>query len=842
MLYKLIWLLLMMRPSLAQTNHQGLTCPSLPLQLNQSNGKWSSSSSANPLWKSWQSSSAGYIWSKNYVPAFRSDKQQLNSESSGVDTQQPTRAASNARSSAFCRKHVEWTWSTWWQLSVACLRNRSRTTTWTGSSAWTPRGCRSGLGCSRQSSKLFSSACATEWGVKQLLWWPPRPRNWLLTPSVSRPCASFGHYWTTPNVGSCSSGSSSSARVLQRSQRREPRRRRRNPASDKHRQWRRWRYRRSSSRRRRSKQTHVLRCCFLKLLSLYIVYSVGLVQRVAGHTSSLPMSTRTLLPLKKKGHPGPKSWGGRRTSATLFFYFTLLFSSIQPCASMRQAADVRVGGNPLQEPPGASSEVHFSGSRGKTNLNGVFNAVSPPSTALKRSFLRAQRRAMQHGGTQYKGRWYSAQQLGVQHNPAQPRPRQSIPPSAGSRLHFVSWNAGGLTTDRYAELRTWLSQPAQQCLDLAAIQETHWRGPLEFMSQGFFGVHIGGTKSEAGLLLLVKARSYPAHAIKVHDIVPGRLMHVRLESDPCTDIIIVYQHVWSIARSTVASEHSRDVVLSRRADIWARLHSLTASVPKRNQLLLLGDFNCSLSPDSNLVGRGVHQHSCHHATDSHMLMDLARNFGLVALNTWSRRGLRACTYHPATSRGHSQIDFAFCRLMHCDQQARQTKPVLTPFVPISGMRHSPLQGSIPAASPPKAYNPIPKITPKQIQAHCERHPEAMAHFQEKVYQAQLQHPDLTPATLLTRAWHAVVGNIRRPIGEAAQADSSVCTVTPWSSLCHIRLLVLRVVGSDCLSFLPSGRKPSPCKRSRLNFVSSVGNARGFALTVCLRMQWPDHTV
>ena len=286
--------------------------------------------------------------------------------------------------------------------------------------------------------------------MKQLLWWPPRPRNWLLTPSVSQPCASFGHYWTTPNVGSCSSGSSSSARVLQRSQRREPRRRRRNPASDKHRQWRRWRYRRSSCRRQP----------FLKLLSLYIVYSVGLVQRVAGHTSSLPMSTRTLLPLKKKGHPGPKSWGGRRTNATLFFYFTLLFSSIQPCASMRQAADVRVGGNPHQEPPGASSEVHFSGSRGQTNLNGVVNAVSPPRAALKRSFLRAQRRAMQHGGTQYKGRWYSAQQLGVQHNPAQPRPRQSIPPNAGSRLHFVSWNAGGLTTDRYAELLGFHSQPS----------------------------------------------------------------------------------------------------------------------------------------------------------------------------------------------------------------------------------------------------------------------------------------------------------------------------------------------------------------------------------------------
>ena len=93
--------------------------------------------------------------------------------------------------------------------------------------------------------------------------------------------------------------------------------------------------------------------------------------------------------------------------------FTLLFSSIQPCATMRQAADVRVGSNPHQEPPGASSEVHFSGSRGQTNLDGVFNAVSPPKAALKRSFLRAQRRAMQHGGTQYKGRWYSAQQVGL---------------------------------------------------------------------------------------------------------------------------------------------------------------------------------------------------------------------------------------------------------------------------------------------------------------------------------------------------------------------------------------------------------------------------------------------
>ena len=70
-------------------------------------------------------------------------------------------------------------------------------------------------------------------------------------------------------------------------------------------------------------------------------------------------------------------------------------------------------------------------------------------------------------------------------------------------------------------------------------------------------------------------------------------------------ILVGYQHTWPQPKATIDSTPAKDHLLSKRSEYWAILSSCTDSLPKRNQWLVLADFNTDLTPDSSQVGPGV---------------------------------------------------------------------------------------------------------------------------------------------------------------------------------------------------------------------------------------------
>ena len=300
-------------------------------------------------------------------------------------------------------------------------------------------------------------------------------------------------------------------------------------------------------------------------------------------------------PQHQIGRPGPKSRGRlcQHTLYMLLFWGNLL---IQPCRAV-QSTDTRVGGSPHLDPPEVTAQSHLR-LHGMTNHNGD-SLHATVKSGHKRAFIRAQKRAARAGGTRYRGRWFSAGELGVTQSTIRPKLPLPHTPKIKPRLSFLSWNASGLTAERNAELKTWLGSEPGCRTDLVAIQETHWKGAMEYQWDRFTVVHSGGSKSEAGILLMISRQKFPEHHVHYQEIVAGRLLHVRLLSEPCIDVIVIYQHAWSIAKAKEGKETSKDLVLEKRAEVWAKLHTLVNSLPKRNQVLILGDFNCSLDLKDN---------------------------------------------------------------------------------------------------------------------------------------------------------------------------------------------------------------------------------------------------
>ena len=145
-------------------------------------------------------------------------------------------------------------------------------------------------------------------------------------------------------------------------------------------------------------------------------------------------------------------------------------------------------------------EAHPSGpqiAHTNANPNGVSKPVSYHHTpARKRSYIRAQNRARLHGQAKYRGRWLQPEALGVKHEPRPPKP-PTVAASTGRRLTYLSWNAGGLHEARHQELKTWLNTPEGCHVQLVVVQETHWKGTFEYMTERYIAVHSGSPKSEA---------------------------------------------------------------------------------------------------------------------------------------------------------------------------------------------------------------------------------------------------------------------------------------------------------------------------------------------------------
>ena len=149
----------------------------------------------------------------------------------------------------------------------------------------------------------------------------------------------------------------------------------------------------------------------------------------------------------------------------VFLYLHLCYNVMvinQPCRSqIRQlpstagdshmshvAADPRVGSLATKGP----EVVPY----GTTKTSGGTDERSfAHSKMRKRAYRRARRRAEERGGTLYRGRWRTAQELGTVFRavesaaPARIRPTAVRPWEAKPRLQVRSYNAGGLGMESY---------------------------------------------------------------------------------------------------------------------------------------------------------------------------------------------------------------------------------------------------------------------------------------------------------------------------------------------------------------------------------------------------------
>ena len=308
-------------------------------------------------------------------------------------------------------------------------------------------------------------------------------------------------------------------------------------------------------------------------------------------------------------------------------------------------------------------------------------------TVAKRSYKRACNRARQHGYTWYRGNLVSAETLGVQNTNQRtdrPTPPNLSAPSSKRRQRLLcfSWNAGGLTSDAWDALQLWLEK---QSIDIIALQETHWPFSSEWAQERYWVMHSGTGQRGGGLMCLVSKRLCPAHLLTWHEPVPGRLLHLRIHgSNKPIDVVNVYQHV-----------HASDR-MDLRSQLWHQLSILLDSLPKRNNVILLGDMNTSLQRRSSSVGMDTYCWQTGRSRgpthqDAHVLHNMLDIHNLVALNTWHHHHGPTFTF----DNRHSRIDFIFCRSHLADATSRNVQYLHDfPLRGLTGANHVPLMTSL----------------------------------------------------------------------------------------------------------------------------------------------------
>ena len=139
----------------------------------------------------------------------------------------------------------------------------------------------------------------------------------------------------------------------------------------------------------------------------------------------------------------------------------------------------------------------------------------------------------------------------------------------------MSWNAGHLGQQRWAEIKTWLDFEAEKYCDILilSLQETHWKESSEFTVAGWYGVFSGSsavassrqacssskdrkqavsksnktppTAAADGLMVLFSPRFNKAQ-IRWKEWQTGRVLEVRAYwVGARLAMLAVYQHVWS---------------------------------------------------------------------------------------------------------------------------------------------------------------------------------------------------------------------------------------------------------------------------------------------------------
>ena len=358
------------------------------------------------------------------------------------------------------------------------------------------------------------------------------------------------------------------------------------------------------------------------------------------------------------------------------------------------------------------------------NLSGVLPTMSygsncrlPVRNVHKRSYRRACKRAIQHGFAWYHGRCFDlsdfpvdlrqkiAQELQPQVSTQKVQPTGAMTPS--KRIKLFVWNPSGLTKPKLSEIIQWLEL---NMLDVAILPETHWTFTNAWKHQQWNVIHSGcASDRSSGVMILIRNKFCTSDSISWHSVYDGRLLHVRLN---CfvrpVDILGSYQF----------ADHRSDRRLQQRSGFWKSLDDYLVKLPRRNVLALAGDFNCTLSAHSGLIGgemfrwQGAPHASIRHS-DSAVLQHILVDHDVVALNTWN--AALGPTY--VNGQTASRIDFVCTRTAYADGMARDVHMIPdAPFVQSLHNGHVPMLCHLPELRLNCKPKPAPSVTTAQRKA------------------------------------------------------------------------------------------------------------------------------
>ena len=402
----------------------------------------------------------------------------------------------------------------------------------------------------------------------------------------------------------------------------------------------------------------------------------------ADHTSNVQATSgRTV----SAGRIGPKSGGTHKMLGAKFLVWLIWFSlRMQPAVSV--CVDARVDADTT-----AASEAKRHGLLAKhsgTQRTITSKAQMDPTKVGKRSYRRAYARAVRMGGTPYKGHWRPLSWFTPRHIVPQFVGRRPDHERSAKAWRVLSWNAGGLTKEVFQELRTYATMGEY---DIVLVQETKWRYDSTWSDRAYHFVHSQGQGKDdqvAGLLTMISTRLTKAEDIQHSALHHGRLLHVRFPRGQVhVDVLNWYQYAVSDAEG----------VYDKRHKLLTRLQRSVAGLPRRNTLLLGGDFNCPFESNAPCCGDCVLPHNVLHYKDFKDHQNVVDSLHLSVLNSWCRPQhgqLATFTFGKLAS----QIDYLMMRQQQTTQEARRAQ-VIANF-PVAawreGANHHPIEAFIQA--------------------------------------------------------------------------------------------------------------------------------------------------
>ena len=132
-------------------------------------------------------------------------------------------------------------------------------------------------------------------------------------------------------------------------------------------------------------------------------------------------------------------------------------------------------------------------------------------------------------------------------------------------------------------------------IDLLALSESRWQGHGITQIQSCTILHSGSDSSHTrgvAIALSPHARSSWEAAGSVFKPINDRIMYIRLKSHlSYTTVFAVYAPTNPVSSTSEANQSSED--------FYHELHSVLATIPPTDMIIVLGDFNARVGTDTN---------------------------------------------------------------------------------------------------------------------------------------------------------------------------------------------------------------------------------------------------